>query len=102
VSSYEDREQRREVNEELYELLFDEDLAEEVLVVHGDVTARVAQVLARLEEHAILKRESSVRGDGRGTYWAETKLTYRTLWIFDVTATAGEKSGTAEFDQEVR
>jgi len=42
------------------------------------------------------------RGDGRGTYWAETKLTYRTLWIFDVTATAGEKSGTAEFDQEVR
>src|SRR5205085_8374267 len=26
-------------------------------------------VLARLEEHAILKRESRVRGDGRGTTW---------------------------------
>ncbi|MFZ0090507.1 MAG: AAA family ATPase [Solirubrobacteraceae bacterium] len=49
VSSDEDRAQRREVSEELCELLFDEDLAEEVLVVHGDVTARVAQVLARVD-----------------------------------------------------
>ena len=49
VSSQEDREQRREVNEELYELLSDEDLAEEVLVVQGDVTPRVAQVVARVD-----------------------------------------------------
>lgn len=42
------------------------------------------------------------RGDGHGAYWMEMKLAYRTLWIFDVTATVGEKSGTAEFDQEVK
>ena len=32
-----------------HELLSDEDLAEEVLVVQGDATARVAQVVARVD-----------------------------------------------------
>ena len=50
VSSHEDREQRRAVDEELFELLLDEGLAEEVLPVHGDVTTRVAQVLRRVNE----------------------------------------------------
>jgi hypothetical protein len=50
VSSHEDLEQRRAVDEELFELLLDEGLAEEVLPVHGDVTTRVAQVLRRVNE----------------------------------------------------
>ncbi len=49
VSPYEDEEQRRAVHEELYLLLLDEQLAEEVLVVHGDLRTRVAQVLTRID-----------------------------------------------------
>ena len=52
--------------------------------VNGD------RVLARLEEHSILKRESRVRGDGRGTTW---------IWHFrhplvQETVYAGLLSGT--------
>src|SRR5215469_14218534 len=50
VSSHEDLEQRRAVDEELCELLLDEWLAEQVLPVHGDVTTRLAQVLNRVHE----------------------------------------------------
>ena len=50
VSSHEDLEQRRAVDEELFELLLDEGLAEEVLPVYGDVTTRLAQVLGRVSE----------------------------------------------------
>jgi predicted ATPase len=49
VSGHEDEEQRRAVHEELSQLLFDEQLAEEVLVVDGDLRTRVAQVLARVD-----------------------------------------------------
>jgi hypothetical protein len=50
VPSHEDLEQRRAVDEELFELLLDAGLAEEVLPVHGDVTTSVAQVLRRVNE----------------------------------------------------
>jgi predicted ATPase len=50
VASHEDLEQRRAVDQELFELLLDEGLAEEVLPVRGDVTTRLAQVLARVTE----------------------------------------------------
>jgi predicted ATPase len=49
VSPHEDEEQRLAVHEQLYQLLLDEQLAEEVLVVHGDLPTRVAQVLARVD-----------------------------------------------------
>jgi predicted ATPase len=48
VSPQEHEEQRRAVDEELCRLLLDEDLAEEILIVHGDVAARRVQVLARV------------------------------------------------------
>jgi hypothetical protein len=50
VSSHEDLEQRRAVDEKLSELLLAEGLAAEVIPVHGDVTTRVAQVLRRVNE----------------------------------------------------
>jgi predicted ATPase len=50
VSPHENEEQRRAVDEELYQLLVDEQLAEEVLVVRGDLRTRVAQVLARIDD----------------------------------------------------
>lgn len=42
----EDLEQRVEVDDELARLLFEEDVATEVLVVHGDLATRAGQVLA--------------------------------------------------------
>jgi predicted ATPase len=50
VSSHEDLEQRRSVDETLLELLLDDGLAQEILPVHGDVTTRLAQVLTRVNE----------------------------------------------------
>jgi hypothetical protein len=50
VSSHEDLEQRRAVDAELFELLLDKGLAEEVLPVHGDVATRLAQVLRRVTQ----------------------------------------------------
>lgn len=50
VSSHEDREQRRAVDEMLERLLVDDELVEDVLIVQGEVTARVAQVIARVHE----------------------------------------------------
>ena len=48
VAAHEDREQRLAVNEVLEQLLADDELVQDVLIVHGDVSARVAQVMARL------------------------------------------------------
>jgi hypothetical protein len=50
VSPHENLEQRRAVDEALFELLLDGGLAQEVLPVHGDVTTRLAQVLTRVNE----------------------------------------------------
>jgi hypothetical protein len=50
VRSHEDREQRGAVDEVLERLLVDEELVRDVLIVHGDVPARLAQVLARVHE----------------------------------------------------
>ena len=48
VSSDDDLELRRAVDEELGQLLLDDELAPDLLVVHGDTSARVAQVLDRI------------------------------------------------------
>ena len=48
VPSDEDLDQRRSVDEEIAQLLIDEELAANVVTVHGDVDTRVAQVLAHL------------------------------------------------------
>ena len=49
VSSHEDLEQRRAVDEVLEGLLLEDSLAEEVVIVQGAVTARVTQVMARVD-----------------------------------------------------
>ena len=48
VSSDDDLELRRTVDDELEHLLFDDALAPDVLVVQGDTAARVEQVLGRI------------------------------------------------------
>ena len=40
--------------------------------------------------------------NGDGTYSVATNMNYKTKWVLDVKATAGGKSGTAEFDQDVK
>ena len=40
--------------------------------------------------------------NGDGTYSAVTNMNYRTKWVLDVKATASGKSGTAEFEQDVK
>ena len=50
VSSHEDLEQRRGVDEALEQLLVEDELVEDVVIVRGDVPARVAQVVARVHE----------------------------------------------------
>ena len=40
--------------------------------------------------------------NGDGTYTAVTNMNYQTKWVLDVIATAVGKSGTAEFDQDVK
>ncbi len=50
VSSPDDRAQRRAVDRALERLLVDDELVDDVLVVQGDVTARVAQAMARIHE----------------------------------------------------
>lgn len=40
--------------------------------------------------------------NGDGTYSAETNMNYQTKWVLDVRASAGGKSGTAEFEQDVK
>lgn len=47
IASHEHREQRRAVDQTLAELL-DDEFAVDTVVVHGDVTARCAQVMARV------------------------------------------------------
>jgi predicted ATPase len=50
VSPQEDKELRSAVHEEICTLLFDGELAAELLIVTGDVAARGSQVLARVAE----------------------------------------------------
>ena len=52
VSSHEDLEQRRAVDDALEQLLVEDELVEDVVIVRGDVPARVAQVVARVHEPA--------------------------------------------------
>jgi hypothetical protein len=40
------------------------------------------------------------KGDGK--YSAVTNMNYQTKWVLDVQASGGGKSGTAEFDQDVK
>ena len=40
--------------------------------------------------------------NGDGTYSAVTNMNYQTKWVLDVKATASGKSGTAEFEQDVK
>jgi len=52
LASHEDRGYRRAVHERLHQLLVDDELGLEIelLMAHGDVAARVAQVLARITD----------------------------------------------------
>lgn len=40
--------------------------------------------------------------NGDGTYAAQTNLNYATQWVFDVSVSAGGKSGTAHVTQDVK
>jgi hypothetical protein len=40
--------------------------------------------------------------NGDGTYSAVTNMNYQTKWVLDVKVTAGEKSGSAEFEKDVK
>jgi hypothetical protein len=59
LSAQEDREQRSAVDEKLHELLIDDALQFEmdVLVVQGDLRARVKQVLSKLAAQGLPRRE---------------------------------------------
>lgn len=50
LSAHEDGAQRRAVDVEVAQLLIDEELAEDVITVHGDPASRAAQVLAAITE----------------------------------------------------
>ncbi len=52
VSPHDDREWRQAVDETLAQLLLDDELAEDMLTVHGTVTARAAQLMTRVEAGA--------------------------------------------------
>jgi hypothetical protein len=40
--------------------------------------------------------------NGDGTYAAQTNLNYATKWTFDVSVSAGGKSGTAHVTEDVK